>query len=358
MDNTQDTIDIRELAKRVRSRKKLFFKAWAIAFVASCLWILPQPRYYQTFITLAPESESVSSGGSLSSLASTFGVNLGNMATSDAIYPQLYPDLLASPNFIVELFDTQVVSEDGEIRTDYYTYLSKMQEFSIWSWPVRTIGRAMRNILPKKNKLVAIEGEDGEKSGLLVLSEEQDAIVGMIQDKVSCSIDKKTDVLTISVEDQDRLICATMADSVRVKLQEFITEYRTQKARIDLEYYTKLTEEARAEYDEALHAYAEFADANFNLSLTSYKAQEEDLQNEMQLKYNTYTTLNTQMQMAKAKVQERTPAFTIIQGAIVPQKPAGPKRMLFVFAMMFLTTIGILIHIFKGDIKQQLTHLK
>ena len=73
--------------------------------------------------------------------------------------------------------------------------------------------------------------------------------------------------------------------------------------------------------------------------LESYRAKQTDLENDMQLKYNTYTTLMTQYQMAKAKVQERTPAFTLVQGAAVPIKPAGPKRMLFVAGMCVLAII-------------------
>ena len=71
----------------------------------------------------------------------------------------------------------------------------------------------------------------------------------------------------------------------------------------------------------------------------------------MQLKYNTYSTLNTQLQAAKAKVQERTPAFTTIKGASVPIKPAGPKRMLFVLGMMVLTFFCTSLYAVKDDIK-------
>ena len=56
----------------------------------------------------------------------------------------------------------------------------------------------------------------------------------------------------------------------------------------------------------------------------------------MQLRYNAYTVLNTQLQNAKAKVQERTPAFTLLKGAATPLLPAGPKRMFFVAFMLFL----------------------
>ena len=44
--------------------------------------------------------------------------------------------------------------------------------------------------------------------------------------------------------------------------------------------------------------------------------------------------MTTQYQAAKAKVQERTPAFTVIQGAAVPLKAAGPRRTIFVISML------------------------
>ena len=55
---------------------------------------------------------------------------------------------------------------------------------------------------------------------------------------------------------------------------------------------------------------------------------------DMQLKFNTYSQLNQQLQAAIAKLQEKTPAFTTLKGAAVPIKPAGPKRMIFVLSMV------------------------
>ena len=217
--------------------------------------------------------------------------------------------------------------------------------------PVLWLKKQINAWFPKEETMKGNKA-DGD-SDLLILSKEQDAVVAMIQDNITCSVDKKTDVITITVKDQDKLISATMADSVRVRLQDFITDYRTRKARVDLEYYTKLASEAKSEYEKARRLYGSYADANVDLTLTSFKAKEQDLENDMQLKYNAYTTIVTQLQMAKAKVQERTPAFTVIQGASVPQKPAGPKRVVFVMFMLFLTFTGTLLYVLKNDIISQ-----
>lgn len=356
MTNDKETIDLRVIIKKLFSKKRLFVKTLAWTFCLSCIWILPQPRYYTTSVTLAPEMESAPSGGSLSSLASSFGLNLGNMVSSDAIYPTLYPDVMESSNFIVGLFNVKVKNEDGDLTTDYYTYLKDHQKISIYSVPFVWLKGMLAEMFPDDDNTEGLAGKANGNGTVdqFCLTKKQNSIVDMIRKNITCSVDKKTDVITITVQDQDKLICATMADTARVKLQDFIIEYRTRKAKTDLEYYTKLTNEAKKEYEDARKKYSDFADSNTNLSLASYKSKEEDLENDMQIKYNTYTTMNTQMQMAKAKVQERTPAFTILQGSSVPHKPAGPKRMLFVFAMMFVTFVGTIIYILKDDFINQL----
>ena len=171
-----------------------------------------------------------------------------------------------------------------------------------------------------------------------------------MRDNILLKVDKKTGVITISATAQDPLIAKSLADSVRVKLQTFITDYRTNKSRIDEQYYKKLVDEAKADYERARRIYGSYADANMDVTLESFRAEQTDLENDMQLKYNTYTALMTQYQAAKAKVQERTPAFTILKGASVPIKPTGPKRMLFVAGMMLLTLFGTAFWIVRKDL--------
>ena len=154
----------------------------------------------------------------------------------------------------------------------------------------------------------------------------------------------------MAITAQDPLICKTVADSLTTRLQNFITDYRTSKARVDVEYYKKLTAEAKQEYERARQRYGSYADANMDIVLESYRAKRDDLENEMQLKFNAYSTMNTQLQAAMAKVQERTPAFTVVKGAAVPVKPAGPKRMIFVAGMLFLAFIGTIVYILKEDL--------
>ena len=339
-----EVIDLRVIAKKIWTRRKLFYKVLPITFVLSCAYILCIPRYYTSSLSLAPEISTGSGlSGTIGSLASSFGIDIGSMETTDAINPMLYPDLMEDNGFVVGLFDIRVVSKEGDIDCTYYDYLTKHQKRAFWSHGVRWVKRLFAS-KEKKGK--------GGKLDPYFLTKRQDDICGVIRKDVNITVDKKTAVITISVQAQDALICKTLADSVKARLQTFITNYRTNKARIDAQYYKNLVDEAHADYVKARQLYGTYADSNMDVMLESFLAKRNDLENDMQLKFNTYTTLMTQYQAAKAKVQEQTPAFTTVQGAAVPIKPTKPKRMLFVLGMLFLASFATGFYILKEDISR------
>ncbi len=336
---SKDVIDMGKVLKRLLTKKKRFIVVWAATFLLSCFWILPQPRYYDVSVVLAPEMAGELPSGSLSSLASNFGVNLGS-SVNDAIYPLLYPDLISSNDFIVKLMDIPVKSLDGEIKCDLYTYLDKHQKMTFYMKPFYAMKRWMRNTFGDKDEAqnARLSKGNGRPDNPFMLNKRQTTLVNKLKKDITCSVDKKTEVITITVRAQDPLIAAELTDSVSTRLQTFITEYRTSKARVDLQYYTKLTAEAKAAYEKVRRLYGSYADANTDVTLPSFQSKQEDLENDMQLKYNTYSAMNTQMQAAEAKLQERTPAFTVLQSPTVPIKPSGPKRMIFVFVMLVMAT--------------------
>ena len=346
-----EVIDLRLLFLKLWHKKKLFALVLFLAFVVGAVYILPVPRYYSTSVSLAPENSGIdATSGTISSLASSFGVDLGQGQSSDAIYPLLYPDVIASSNFIVPLFSIKVKTADGTVSTDYYTYLTKHQKKSPWSVPGDWMKKTLRKILPKKQGSTMAGHGRQQGPNAFCLTEQQTGVVNKIKDNVVCTVDRKTNVISISVTDQDPLVCATIADSVRARLQAFITNYRTSKAKQDVAYYERLTSKAKADYERVRRVYGAYCDANTDVTLQSIRSKQEDLENDMQLKFNAYTAFNTQLQAARANLQKRTPAFTVIQGASVPIKPAGPKRMIAIIGIMMLAFFILSAKILWSDI--------
>lgn len=268
-------------------------------------------------------------------MASSFGINLGGNG-NDAIYPLLYPDLMGSNKFIVSLFDIRVKTDDNTIDTDYYTYLTKHQKKN---WLTAPFNKAKNTIVALFSEKKKNTSSTGKNINAFRLSERDYNLVELVKKNITCDVDKKTDVVTITVRDHDCLVSAILADSVKQRLQNFIIEYRTSKARLDLNHYEELVSQAKKEYDASMAKYSQYCDANQDIVLQTSISERDKLEGEMQLKYNTYNALCTQLEATKAKLQERTPAFTTLKTATVPIRPAGPKRMIFVAGMLILGTI-------------------
>jgi len=322
-------IDLLAIVEKVLKEWRLLLKFAGVAAVIGVIVALSTPKYFKAEVILAPE---MSSGGlgltdNLADMAESFGFNIGGKSSMDAIYPELYPDIFSSTRFVLGLFDIPVrLKKDDNIRT-YYKHITEEQKVPFWSYPKMWLSQMLK---PK---------EDPNKGGgqdIYKITKKENDVCKEIRDAILCTIDKKTSVITISVTDQDPLVAAIVADTLQRRLQEYITDYRTSKARNDLEYYKKLVYDAKISYDKARQRYGSFSDSNMDLLLESYKAKVEDLENDMQLKFNTYSTLNNQYEAAKAKVQERTPSFTIIEQPIMPYKAASMPRSLTVLFFIFL----------------------
>lgn len=330
-------IDVVAIAKEMKKHKKQYLIALPVTFVLSCLLILCVPRYYTSTAKLAPEISSFSSS-SLGDIASSFGFDIGgNSANGDAIFPELYPELIESNDFMVGMFDVKVKSKDGSINTTYYDYLATKRQTPWWT-------KAYNSVKQLFDTPDSTPVSKNGKVNPFQLTRRQDQIARLMSKNIKCDIDKKNYVISITVEDQDPLICATLADTVQTKLQDFITAYRTKKAKKDLEYYKKLSSDAKSKYERIRQQYGSYSDANQDVVLESYRLKANDMENEMQLLYNTYTSLQAQVQQAQAKLLMQTPAFTTLQSASVPLKPAGPKRMLFVLGMTFLAFIVVTVY--------------
>lgn len=330
-------IHLIEVAKMLKADSKMIRNYSLIAGLIGVILAFATPKVYKSTVILAPEESGSSFSGSISSLAAMVGMNMKIGQTGDALYPEIYPDIMESTGFIVGMFPITVKkSKTGETYT-YYDYLDKHQRLAFYEYPLDWIA--------KLKELINDPVPAGHKVNPKQLTRKEYDIVKAINGNMECTVDKKTSVITIVVEDQDPLIAATVADSTQVHLQRTITDYRTKKARIDLEYMQQLFTEAYKAYDEARKKYAAYSEANSKVALPTVQSNLDNLENDMQLKYNIYQQVVEQRQLAIAKVQERTPAFTIIQEATVPVKHSNlPKIVTLAIWMLlgFLVRFGML----------------
>lgn len=324
-------IDLVALARKVWLRKKLLLIFTIIFAFLGVVVALNTEKRYTANVVLAPEVSGMGMSQSLGDLASMVGVDLGKNGNSmDAIYPDIYPDIFASNDFITALFPIKVTLQGDSVTKTYYDHLKYDHKIPFWNYPVFWI----QSLFTPKNSTETAIGHRG--INLFRLTKEQTAICNAIRTNISCLIDKKTSVISINVTDVDPQVAAVMADTIKSRLQQYITAYRTQKARNDLAYAKEIFEQAKDNYVRQRDHYSSYADANTDIVLPSYETKREELENNMQLKYNMYTQAFQQLQTAKQKVQEKTPAFTTIQSATVPLQASNTPRSTMVFIAILL----------------------
>ncbi len=352
MTEKNNGIPVVQIWKKLWSHKWLFVKVWIITFALSVAYIVPQPRTYSASTMLAPEMASEDQG-SIASLASSFGFNLGGGMAVDAIYPELYPELMSSNEFIVSLFDIQVQTIDGSLKTDYYTYMLKHQKRTFYMKPIYWAKRKLKNWIDAKRPTGNGSGPTTVDPSFL--TEAQFNVVENIKGHMVCTVDPLTNVVFLKVMAQDPLVAANLTDSICSRLQTAIINYRTKKSRVDVEYYTTLTEKARQAYDTALKVYSDFCDSHRNITLQATLAEQSKLETEVAMALNKYQAMTTQLEQANAKLQEVTPAFTTLQNASVPLRPSAPKRVFFCLGMLILATIGTTCKLLKNEIFSTIT---
>lgn len=321
--------DLLELVSKLFAKWKLIFVVTACFMVFGVIMAFSTIKRYTAEIMVAPESSSSMMSGGLSSLASMVGLDMSGMGSDDAIYPLLYPDIVQSLPFMASLFDVNVKSLDGVVDTTYYYYMSKMQKKSwvgyVKTAPKKAIGWVKKKLSPPK------EFGDPSVFNPYNLSERQVKMIQRLTGSITIFVDKKTNVITLSYTDQDPLIAATMVDTIMCRLQERITDYRTKKAMADCAYIEKLYLESKKSYEEAQDAYAIFVDRNRNVTQERFLVEKERLEADKELKNTLYTQWAQQLQLAKAKVQEYTPAFTTLKPAAVPALPSTMRKLMIIF---------------------------
>lgn len=350
-------IDLIALFRKLFKHQKKIYKASGIGAIIGILIGFSLPKAYEVNVSLSPES-GINAASGLSGIASMFG--LGNSSTGfgeDALTFNMFPEIVKTNPFALEMLQIpiQTQKEDSIILYDYLDTEKKPW----WSYIMKTPGMLIGGI----KSLFKEEQKDSIKTiDLFRLTPEQSGRIGMLKKVLEVETDKKSNMTKVTVSLQDPLAAAIVADSAVHKLQEYITDYRTRKAKQDYDFQLSLCEQYKKEYFEAQQEYAKFADANRNVILQTVTSEKERLQKNLTLAEQIYSQSMGQLQVLRGKLQEAKPVFAVVEPATVPLAPASPKKMLIIIAFAFLAFVlesawilfgKEIYHDFKNELKKK-----
>lgn len=345
--NSEKEIDLVELGSLLWNKRVFLLKCCVISVFVGLIIGFSMPKEYETKVKFAPENSDLSkSAGALGGLAAMAGINLKQGTGSDAISPDLYPEVIKSTPFLIELFPMRVVTQKEKDSMLLYDYISEHQRGAWWGYimnaPFMVIGW-VKGLFSDTSDMIDTNIDPFN------LTPAQSGVVNALRSRILIQVDKKTPTLEISVRMQDPLISANVAQVVLENLQKYMTNYRIHKVKQDMEYTEKVYGEAQEAYYKAQKAYATFEDSNKNIISANYRTEQERLKNEMTLTFNVYNSLAQKLEQDKLRVQEETPVYTIIEPATVPLAVASPKKTFILVVCIFLAILGGCVYVLVKD---------
>lgn len=333
-------IDLMDILRKIIGIRKLIYKAAGIGLVIGVIIAICIPKQYTAEVTLSPEMGS-NKGGGLSGLAASFlGSDVAMGDGTDALNVFLSADIVSSTPFLLELSTMEIPASKGENMT-LSTYLDE-EYIPWWSYVIgfpSIIIDGAKSLFIEEDELVS---SNRTNQGIIELSKKESKKIEVLKKMITAIVDKKTSMTTVAVTLQNPKVAAVVADSVVKKLQEYIIDYRTTKAKEDCIYLEKLFKERQQEYYAAQKEYANYIDSHDNIILQSVRAEQERLQNDMSLAYQVYSQVANQLQVARAKVQEEKPVFAVVEPAVVPLESSGASKKVYVLVFVFLS-VGLVV---------------
>ncbi len=332
----ESEIDIMEMISKLWKKRSMIIK-WCIGGAILGLIVgFSIPKTYTASVTLAPEMQQKTSNG-VSSIASMMGVNLNNSV--DAISVEMFPDVVHSTPFIFELFDLSVTFEhkDTVVNTTLLDYMLEHQKSPWWTpvlqFPFKALGWCIDLVTPGD--------EEEEVSGDRVLDpnnlpKKERGVVKFFAENIIVNVDKKSFKTQMSIEMQDPVIVAKVMETITDNLKDYMSDYRTSKARQDVENLEVICEQRKADYYKAQHAYANYVDSNKNVSLQSAQVERDRLQQEMNLAYQVYSQVATNLEGARIQAEQAKPVFVVIDPVTIPIRKTAPSKAKLLVIFTFL----------------------
>lgn len=345
--NSNDEIDLIEIAAKLWAKRRFIIKTTAI-FAAIGLFIaIFTPNEYTATTTMVPQTGEKRAGGNLSGLAAMAGINLGSLSSGEVLSPSVYPKILNNVNFQKELIYSKYSFEKAEEPISYYEYttnknystfnlLSTLKKYTI-GLPSVIIG-AIRN----SKEYQSITDNIVTNVHIYSLSTKEYSVIKSLMSNLSLNLNNKDGYITISYTSTEPKVAAEVVLNTQQLLQKYITEFKLEKVRSNLEFVERSYEEAKQNFETKQTELARFRDANKSLASAIARTQEDKLTSEYNLLLSIYAELAKQREQAKIAVTETTPILTVIEPVYVPISPTKPQRGITLF---IYTLFGMLIGI-------------
>lgn len=346
---TDDKIVIRfsDITSFFKLNKWKILASGMLFSVVGAFYSLTLPVEYTSTAQILPELQAKSSLGGFRALADLAGINLDNVQVSEAIRPDLYPLVLESSPFLVDVSKFKIRASDGKGPETVSAFLSRRGQESpglagklagILSFS--STSNAQRSPVMTPPQL---------PKPVLVLTNKEEEMIKNIRSRISAVLDKKTGIIYVSVKMPDPYVAAWVADYSISYLTDYMLQYRSGKQTDQAAFLQEQQEKAKRRFEAADRALRSYRDRTRNPFMSIAASEESRLQSELNIAQGLYSELSRQTEQAQVKMREETPIIKILEPPQLPLIRSSPKRTQIVITFCFA---GILAGVIWGFIRK------
>lgn len=320
----EDSIDLIAIAKTLWAGRKTIFISLGICTVLGLAIALLTPKVYTVTTVMVPQMGNTAKGG-LSSLASMAGIDMGMTESAD-VSPILYPKIVSSNPFMLELMNTPVHFSEVDTMVSVYTYFTEVAKPGLLGTVKKyTLGLpgVILGALIKPQEELALPGDEGEKP--IYLTKDQFKLKNSLVEKISLQVDKKEGYLTLTVTMPEALAAAEVAQKAQALLQDYITRFKVEKSQAELDFIQQRYNQAKGEATREQYSVAADQDRFKNLVSQVPQVSTSRKQMDYAISNSVFQELAKQLEQAKIQVAKDTPVFTVVEPVAVPTEDAGPS---------------------------------
>ena len=342
----EEGLDIVGLLKQLWEGRKTVIICTAVCMALGLLAALTMQRTYTVSATMVPQLNS-RSNNQLALLGSLAGFDLTSSSmNSTDISPLVYPQIVSSVPFRLDLLYTPLHYEKVDTMVNMYTYAKEYAKPTVFQVITKyTIGLPflLLNSLKKEEPDYVVPSGSGEADKTpkpIFITKDEFKMIKAIGENVSLDVDKKDGYLTLTVRGIEPVQTAELGMRAQQLLQDEVTRFRTEKAQAQLDYVQARYNEIKAETESFQAAMATLQDRSQNMPTTRSRMELERIRSKYTVSSAIYTELAKQLEQAKMQVKRDTPMFSILQPITVPRKASNSRAKTLIVWTFFGGILG------------------
>jgi len=354
-----DSIDLIALLKQLYKGRALVTKSAIVAAVCGVVIALLSPNIYTSKTTFIPQTGGeMKAPSGLSGLASLAGINLGSMGGGSEIPTTLYPQIISSIPYRMDLLNKTVDYKNESILISDYLLLDENVDVLavLHKYTIGLPGLLKKSLSSTTKDSGTISDSATTIQQITQLDQE---LFKKLDNKLLLSLNEKEGFITLEFSDRDKYVASQITEYAKNLLQDRIISYKNLSARELLNYTAEQYEINKNAYEQLQDSVAIITDANLNVASSLYRNKFDRLKRELNISAAVVEQLASQVEQAKLQVSKDTPVFTVLEPVTIPFERSAPKRSLIVVIWTFLgVVLSVGYVLLKDPFKEILASIK